>query len=461
MSIILLLMALQGSEWNIDKPPELKALEDDRAGIRAAAIRWTLTRPGNELPVQRYANRIAGDDLVFSEFGDDLGVRGFTINEKGERLPSRSMPDHLLSRNDELWMYTEDELIADVYSAKQAPQALDIRSIGLVALPKFDAPWHTYLDDHSKRIPRYKTERNDHETIVEMTYGESPRELFRWTLSAEYGYQPVKCEWVVDGRLHRSAKFDYQSVGADQFFVRRAEYLNEDGALTAAIDVTKAEINSPNLPARLTPEDIGVGNGVNLHYKEGHPKRNDGVHIYCDGESLISDEFTQRQTTVGVKPGAVFARRFPFLQEQYERTIQTNRDSNEAASMTSTSASSQPSSQPALSEWERYTIDFIADYRLSDEQAQKALSILHECQDQAWAHHRRVADKLERIDRSLAATVAETQPALDAEALKRERATLLEPIQAIFDQQLKPRLDKLPTRAQRASRATSKPTTTP
>lgn len=117
------------------------------------------------------------------------------------------------------------------------------------------------------------------------------------------------------------------------------------------------------------------------------------------------------------------------------------------------------------SEWEKYVRDFIQKYQLNDDQTQRANAFLADCEAQA---ERLIANKkgeLERIEKRenelktapaapTAAGVAKNAPAADGKAkesaeLAKRRDELLAPVNRIFEDQLKPKLEKLPTRAQR------------
>jgi hypothetical protein len=98
--------------------------------------------------------------------------------------------------------------------------------------------------------------------------------------------------------------------------------------------------------------------------------------------------------------------------------------------------------------WAQYVREFIERYRLNDEQSQKAMAILAGCQ-------RRADQVLARQKPQLTALVLKLE-----EARKRGERTALreltdqinglrEPINKIFQTELKPRLEPLPTRAQR------------
>ncbi len=114
-------------------------------------------------------------------------------------------------------------------------------------------------------------------------------------------------------------------------------------------------------------------------------------------------------------------------------------------------------SQPARSgadfesQWEAYVREFIQRYQLDEGQTERAQSILKDCQDAAQRVVQKNKGEIEQLDKKLLG-LAESK---DADKLKElseisaRRTKLLEPINEIFEKQLKPRLEKLPTRAQR------------
>lgn len=120
-------------------------------------------------------------------------------------------------------------------------------------------------------------------------------------------------------------------------------------------------------------------------------------------------------------------------------------------------AASDASSAPTTnvktfeSDWEKYVRRFIAKYELNNAQTQKALTILKSCQDQANQHLRRHQTQLARIDEQLDELKQRRDEAAkdERERLEAQRRGALEPLDRIFEMQLKPRLDKLPTRDQR------------
>ena len=102
------------------------------------------------------------------------------------------------------------------------------------------------------------------------------------------------------------------------------------------------------------------------------------------------------------------------------------------------------------SPWLLYVKEFIKRYQLNEDQSERAMAILKDCQQRAQAFlDRRKAE----FNRTLG-ELESAQSRADKDAVKKHEDKLMslrKPIDEIFDKQLKPRLDKLPTRAQRAA----------
>ncbi len=103
------------------------------------------------------------------------------------------------------------------------------------------------------------------------------------------------------------------------------------------------------------------------------------------------------------------------------------------------------------SQWDKYVEDFIAKYKLDSAQQQKARTILKECKDQAHRYLKGKKGSIERLDK-LAEQLKKSKDKDKAKKLaeiEAQKRKLREPIDRIFERQLKPRLERLPTRAQR------------
>lgn len=103
-------------------------------------------------------------------------------------------------------------------------------------------------------------------------------------------------------------------------------------------------------------------------------------------------------------------------------------------------------------EWEAYTRDFIAKYQLNEEQTQKAMTILKSCQDNAAkvaAGNKSEMEQLEKREAELRSSKDAAAKGKELGEITKRKEALTKPIGDIFETQLKPRLDRLPTRAQR------------
>lgn len=101
------------------------------------------------------------------------------------------------------------------------------------------------------------------------------------------------------------------------------------------------------------------------------------------------------------------------------------------------------------SQWEAYVRDFIQRYQLDESQTQKAQSILKDCQELAQRQMQKRKPEIERLDKKLATLPESKDKPKEVAEINQQRTKLLEPITEIFEKQLKPRLERLPTRAQR------------
>lgn len=105
--------------------------------------------------------------------------------------------------------------------------------------------------------------------------------------------------------------------------------------------------------------------------------------------------------------------------------------------------------------WDTYTRNFIEKYELNEAQAQKAESILQRCKQQGKQVVMRSEKRLAEIDSQIAelrkTKSRDKSHAANLQKLETQRGELLKPLTAIFEKRLKPQLDKLPTRAQRAA----------
>lgn len=123
-------------------------------------------------------------------------------------------------------------------------------------------------------------------------------------------------------------------------------------------------------------------------------------------------------------------------------TRRESRAEREAAEREADEAAGTP--PPPKDEWTIYTEQFIARYELNDEQKQKAFTFLQRQQEARDRYLRRSADEMARVTKLLTEAETEEERAASLEAYQRLNA----PVDQLFEQ-LKDRLETLPTRAQR------------
>ncbi len=125
------------------------------------------------------------------------------------------------------------------------------------------------------------------------------------------------------------------------------------------------------------------------------------------------------------------------------------RDARQRELLARRAAASQPSLADEilveLDAWDRYVADFIAAYSLDDAQRTSAESILVELKARAKEIRERNRERLDEIEKALATAEGEQK-----QKLTDELVGVYQPIDDIFAE-LKNRLDKLPTAAQRAA----------
>jgi hypothetical protein len=232
----------------------------------------------------------------------------------------------------------------------------------------------------------------------------------QWLIDPQLGWNVVRCAILRDDRPTMTCQARYERRGR-YWFPISLTYHNVHGELSADVEVHKARFGD-DLPDRLRPEDIGVETGMTVEDGEG-------VHAYADGELISIGEFWRRweQGLVTRSPKVLkFAEQGGHLVPPVETWHPAHTGE----------FSIKPCQKPVLGEWDRYVIDFSSKYELNDEQKDKALQILAQCKERRDALLARESARAMTLGESL-------QPKVDA----------------IFEEQLKPRLDRLLTRAQR------------
>lgn len=428
-----------------DKPRALLEMEKSRLRIRRADIQWSQVEPFNEeftrgLPIS-YRSLIAERDIAVFNDGTPDGAAAF--NEDGSPIPE-SRRAHLTRENDR-WELETDWLKGEAWLEPPTPDRMvDPRTFGLLPIPKFMTSVARAVDDlRPDEVPtrRFRQREVNGIFVVEMEMTGCGHTVV-WNIDPKLDWNPIRTELHIRGKRVLECVVEYERTG-EEWFPSSASYYNFAGDLVNQVQVHQARINAPDLPDRLTPESIGFGNGVFVTVAAGPGAPRSA--LYASGERLLSVEEYGRLREAGkLESDPRIARRFEELKRRDE---QARGAAPSATAPTDHRATVQRHASD--DEWERYTLAFIARYALDVSQAQAALHVLRDCQERRTAvvlPRRRRAQELER--RVLAArTDEERTAALDE--VEHERAALNGKIDELFEHQLKPRLDRIPTRAQR------------
>ena len=421
-------------------PDAFDRMIESRLALRRAAVDWSLRSPFDPLTQgapSRQRSRLAESDYGLMSDGVD-GVAGWTEDGK----PVAHSRAAVLRRGSEYWDFRPDLVSGEMYpNVDNAGEVVfDFRMIGLLPLP---ATMHrldrSIMSFGSAAPPRGFRER-DVDGLREVCADQADREVtLCWLIDPARGWNPVRVEQYANGQLTSRCENELAQLDGVWFPVN-SRYYDGVGNEIYRIEIESAVLDPSKLPAQLRPEDIGVGTGMTITVIDG----DEGEHkVYVNDLGLVTKEeyfALHRQGTITDDPRI----------EQAAQRLRASRNNNsvfgEPASRPTASA---PVVTPHISDddWERYVREFVVRYKLNDEQTQNALTILAQCREKRAAHSRATRPRVDAIASKL--IVERDREA--AARLKSDIAELQAPIDRIFEENLKPRLERLPTRAQRAA----------
>lgn len=433
ITLVLLLAAQSDSA-----PPALRKFEEARKKIAKADIEWTrrdLFSPGSLGEPKKYRSLFANKDKAYFNYGMN-GITGWTEDNEPVRDPHNT-----LWRDGEYWEFHTDLLTADLWEHSPDP-LLDIRIVGMLPVPKLDSNAEDILDwepDPEKRKSFTYTERRAggaYEVELRLPGG---RSSIQWTIDPDLGWNATHARIVFDGRVVSECISDYQQIDGT-WFPASSNYYNERGDLAVSIDVTSARFDASSLPDALTPEDIGFGNGMSIIGQEGKFDKEWDL-TYVDGKIVTRKEFHRlcREGEVEISPRPIAG-----IHEVDQKGPPP--ESNNVSREILPDHAHRPASQPTVDEWERYTLDFAARNSFDDGQRSAALRILRDCQTRRGTVLRHRESRLRQLEQAVARESSDSA----ARNLAAERAAIASQMDEIFQNRLKPRLDGLLTRAQRA-----------
>ncbi|MBI5864812.1 MAG: hypothetical protein HZB38_09945 [Planctomycetes bacterium] len=235
---------------------------------------------------------------------------------------------------------------------------------------------------------------------------------------------------------------------------RKGGTLNAWGELVETYQISGAEFNRPSDAPKFDGTSIGLEPGMNIHPQEVRPNEpHGGIKLWDGKRGLSVDAFREARLAGKVEYGPTVKARqanphnpsTPYMTDEQRAVWMRRMEERERAENRSV----------PLSEWERYVIEFIAKYRLDQTQTQKAMQILKDCQKRAEEYldsKKSEIDKLEQEQKKASASGDRNA----RENARKKLDKLREPVDGIFERELKPRIDKLPTREQRSAAGDTK-----
>lgn len=438
----------------------LRMLQAERNAIRTGTLRWSRCDQRNRGTARvHYESRIAGDDLLLRVLGAD---RAAERNATDPRAQLDHGPMNVLNRDGECWTHEELSVFAEVRPAGLGHAGTpDPRTFGLATVVSFETLEQTVWLGASDAAQESPYEEFDEHgmTIVKTRDGDDE---ISYVVDPARGWNPVRITRRENGEVTQEMRCELAEFDG-HWFPRRIEYFDadfENGSLPAeVIEIEHAAFNKAGDPARLGPADIKVDVETNIHRFNGETQELELA--FWDGEKLIAqDEYLRRLAAGELRAGEMFreadARNRAAMQAMTDSGVRPYRwyfAGRSTGDVTFRSFESQ---------WEVYTRQFIAKYSLTEDQTQQALTVLADCQIRANAYLASHRLEIDDLDRQIGANgqISASAPAERHAALRDRARTLIGPIDQLT-QELHDRLDRIPTRSQRAARSASQPAVPP
>lgn len=467
MPIVLVLVTTTSAAASDGLPDSLLRCEEQRLRAESGLVEWSVTDAagaiGHETSgaerIRFFSSQFAGDTFTRVNRGDENGI--VIPGVDGTTGTSVQVPRSQLSADGQIWSYDAGALHARLYMAGgHVGIPPDVRTLGFAAAPLM-RPLHA--DDWAAGRPLHDAKFQERvDGALRVVRAEMPdKRAFEWWIDPQKGWSIGRAVAYDEGGrvLHESRsdvrQFDGVWLAAETKFYSSSFQGGEKPL--KVVRVHAAEINRPDQPTRLTPGHIGIEAGTNVELIDSRSLRATEVQFW-DGTTLVcQDEWRERLRTGNAQLGPAFQREFARARAGMWKASPDRRLSDDWADTNAIAiAPAAPTSQPE-SAWAKYTREFIAKYALDDDQSQRAWSICRECEQARERYletHSRDFEELKRAE-AQAAAAGTRSVAAELAALAKRREKLERPINVIFEEQLKPRLEKLPTRAQRMRAAES------
>lgn len=408
-------------------PAVTAAIERVRHGcsFRNARVTWEID-PGvnRERPVRYGVHQYAGDQVAY-EF------------HYPEMPPQTQLSDHGIFQG-LTWESGYLEGQGDVRIWKQlddlrqghGPQ-FDFRRLGMDVAPRLRAVGAPAPGEQ----PDYRVSVVG--SLVEVWRRDKQGQVFKWYLDPQKAYSVVESQVVYGSQVISKAVSTLREWSPGLWYPESVQYYRTGPGgelrLHETLRVVDFACDTPDLPDRLTPDDVGLDVGTNITPLRGDQPPE--LMIWDGAKPVPLTEFREREERGEVRIG----RRF-----------------NEAVARMQDYANEQRRLQrvtPSL--WEQYVRAFIARNRLDEVKTRRAWQFHDECKKQAEAYLAR----REKDFKGFEEESRRMRQAADGEAEKRladKRRELQQPVEEIFSR-LVTRLESLLPTPSRVGEPTTRP----
>jgi hypothetical protein len=438
-------VAVPSSAPASDKPAALVAFENARYAIRAEfAVR---SYGSNSATANRHRSIVQGDEVLVFFDGTDDGITAFT--EDGR--PVRDLEEATLLRSDGLWQKYQKGLSGQANLGPDVgrPGVLDFRCVGMTATTECLIASPLEAIDRTRGAPPDTVEYSesvdeDGLYVVEAKVRNSDQSTV-WYIDPQQGFNAIRVDELYHGKIYFSALTDYRFINGIYVPVK-VIYADADANVHCVNEFEYTKVNTPDIPAELTPTDIGIWIGTPVNVVDAAGAR----QMKWNGDQLITiEEYNDL-----FRQGKI--QNDPRVEEWYRRAKE-----NTLATQSAASRPSAPASQPVtfdereraldqrleralapdLDEWDKYVAEFIRKYELNGEQAGTCGKILKDSKSRRDAYLQRRAADIRKLKGGKYKTDG------DMKRAEEKLTVLLRPVQDTFDR-MKARLMKVPTRKQ-------------
>jgi hypothetical protein len=453
MTMALMLFILAGAPQDTDaykRPPELVRAAAQREW-RNARIEWSVDVLDEEKPrsIESISQFTRNEYIVTRD-------RGLSPTNVGPR----PLTTRVLFYEQEYWNNYNDNRITVQIRSRDAFTGSDVRAAGMSASNQRSVAEATSRPVYPEHPSTYEVVQDGPYQLVTATVqwpGDTgPTRQHKWWIDPSRGWSVVRCQKLSDGRVALESISELKRYG-DVWFPETVRYFIwsfQDGKEPyRTMRITSAKFDDPSLPDRLTPNDIGVEVGTNVNYTDRDgDARTDG----WDGQKRVNwSKMALRVEAGELKFGENYLRQ---MREASAKTVARSAV-REKLGLKREGELGIPAVSMTLSAWEVYVLRYIKHFELDQPQRERAWTIYRECKAAGDKHMESRKERFEKIKRQQRAA-GEISDKADRHArlraLSKTRADLLIPIAKIFKDQLKRRLDRLPTRKQKAAAASKK-----